>query len=75
MFKAIFDWWQFNFWLGTACLAAGVAVVLLPFLLNKSFRKWFDRSDIDLEVVGLIALVIALIVIGLYNHFGRSSGA
>ena len=74
MLKAIFDWWQFNFWLGTACLAAGIAVVL-PFLLSKSFRKWFGRADIDLETVGLIALVVAVVIIGLYNHFGRSGGA
>ena len=74
MFKAIFDWWQFNVWLGTACLAAGIAVVL-PFLLSKSFRKWFVRSDIDLETVGLIVLIIAVVIIGLYNSFGLSSGA
>ena len=74
MLKTIFDWWQFNFWFGTACLAAGIAVVL-PFLLSKTFRKRFARSDIDLEAIGLIALVIAVIIIGLYNYFGRSSGA
>ncbi|MFC5571557.1 hypothetical protein ACFPN1_15970 [Lysobacter yangpyeongensis] len=74
MLKAIIDWWQFNFWLGTACLAAGVAVIS-PFLFSKTFRKRFSWSDTDLETIGLIVLVIAAVIIGLYNHFGRSSGA
>ena len=74
MLKAIIDWWQFNFWLGTACFATGVAVIS-PLLFSKTFRKRLSQSDTDLETIGLFVLVIAVIVIGLYNHFGRSSGA
>ena len=75
MFNAILEWWQFNFWFGTACLAAGLAAILLPFLLSKSFRKWLARSDVDLEGVGLVVLAVAVVIIGLYNYFGRNSGA
>ncbi|GAB3745228.1 hypothetical protein [Lysobacter olei] len=74
MLDAIFDWWQFDFWFKTICLAAGIAVVL-PFLMSKSFRKRFARSDVDLEAIGLIALVAAVIIIGLDNYFWRGSGA
>jgi hypothetical protein len=65
---AISSWWQFNFWTGLACLVAGVAVIS-PLLLSKSFRKRFGRIDFDLEVLGLVVLVVAVILIGLYNHF------
>ena len=75
MLKSFFDWWQFNFWLSTASLIVGIAVISLPFALSKSFRKWLARSDIDLEFVGFIALAVVVISIGLYNYFGRSSGA
>lgn len=70
MMDAILDWWQLNFWVGTACFVAGIAVVS-PFLLSKSFRKWFSRSDIDIEAIGLAAFVVVVVAIGLYNYFGR----
>ena len=70
MLHAILDWWQFNFWLGLACLAAGIAAIS-PFLLSKSFRKWFSRTDLDIENVGLVVLVLAVAIIGLYNSFWR----
>jgi uncharacterized membrane protein (DUF4010 family) len=73
MLKTIVRWWQFHFWLGTACLVAGIAVVS-PFLPSKAFGKWFGRSDIDLETLGLVVLVVAVVIIGLYNYLGRSSG-
>jgi hypothetical protein len=42
---------------------------------QQDFRKRLSQSDTDLETIGLIVLVIAAVIIGLYNHFGRSSGA
>ena len=68
MLHELLNWWQFNFWLGLASLAAGVAVIS-PFLLSKRFRKWLTRGDFDLEGIGLVALVLAVIAIGLYNYF------
>ncbi|OOG35990.1 hypothetical protein [Rhodanobacter sp. C05] len=71
MIHAIWEWVQFNFWFGLLCLAAGM-IVTLPLLFSKSLHKRFLRSNYDLETIGVIALVIALFVIGLYNHFGAS---
>ena len=71
MAHAIWEWMQFNCWFGILCLAAGMAVTL-PLLLSKSLRNRFLRSNYELETIGVIALVIALFVIGLYNHFGAS---
>lgn len=73
MLEEVLDWWKFNFWFDASCLVAGI-VVVLPLLLSRTFRKWFDRSDIDLEFIGLVALVLAGATIGLYNYLGRSSG-
>jgi hypothetical protein len=37
--------------------------------LSKSLRKRLARSDLDLEKIGLIALIIGLVAIGAYNRF------
>jgi hypothetical protein len=68
MLHELSNWWQFNFWLGLASLAAGI-VVISPCLLSKRFRKWFSRGDFDLEGIGLVALVLAVLAIGMYNYF------
>ena len=68
MLHELSNWWQWNFWLGLASLAAGIAVIS-PFLLSKRFRKLFSRGDFDLEGIGLIALILAVIAVGLYNRF------
>lgn len=74
MFEQIANWWQFNFWLSLASLGVGLAVVA-PFMLNRSIRKKFSRSEIDIEAIGLATLVVAVIAIGCYNYFGAGSGA
>jgi hypothetical protein len=71
MIHAVWDWVQFNFWSSLLCLVAGL-VVVAPLLLSKSFRERFLRSNWDLEVIGVVALAIVLLVVGLYNHLGAS---
>ena len=71
MIHAIWEWMQFNFRFGLLCLVAGL-VVAVPLLLSKSFRDRFFRSNWDLEVIGVIALAVALLAVGLYNHLGAS---
>ena len=74
MLHAFWDWWQFNFYLGLASLAAGIAVIS-PFLLNKSSRKRISRMDLDLEALGLVVLILAVVIVGLYNWFSAASSA
>jgi hypothetical protein len=68
MLNAITDLSRPGFWLDVACLTAGIAVVS-PVLLSKSLRKRLARSDLDLEKIGLIALILGLVAIGVYNRF------
>jgi threonine/homoserine/homoserine lactone efflux protein len=74
MLEHLATWWQFNFWLSLASLAVGIAVVS-PFLLSRGLRKKFMRSDLDLESIGLLTIVVVIIAIGCYNYFGAGSGA
>ena len=74
MLSQILDTWQFNFWLGLASLCAGL-VVISPCLLVPSLRRKIVKADLDIEGVGLIALVVAIVAIGCYNYFGGTSGA
>ena len=67
MVNAAFDFWRSG-WFEVTCLAAGTAVVS-PLLLRRSLRKRFARSDLDLEKLGLIILIVALFAIGVYNRF------
>jgi hypothetical protein len=70
MLNAVIDFWRSGFWFDVACLAAGTAVVS-PFLLSKSLRKRLARSDLDVEKIGLIMLILALVVIGACNRFSQ----
>lgn len=69
MFDQLFDWWKFNFWLDLISLAVGLAIIS-PFLLSSTFRKRIARSNIDIEAIGLIALVVLVVAVGCYNYFG-----
>jgi len=71
MLHAFWDWAKFGLGFGLICLVAG-SVVTLPLLLSKTFRKRFSRSEYDVETIGAIALIVTLLVIGLYNHFGAN---
>jgi hypothetical protein len=62
-----------SFWIGLICTAAGF-VVTLPFLLIKSLRERLFGSAHAIEAIGAIALVIAIVFIGLYNNFWASGG-
>ena len=64
---------QFDFWRSVACLAAGVAVVA-PCLLVPTWRRRILSSDIDIEGIGLIVLVVAIVAVGCYNYFGAANG-
>lgn len=68
MIDQLWNSWQFNFWLGLASLGAGLAVVA-PCLLVPSWRRRILRSGVDIEGVGLIALVVVIVAIGCYNYF------
>lgn len=70
MLNAVVDFWRSGFWFEVACFAAGIAVVS-PFLLSRSLRKRIARSDLDLEKIGLIVLILALVVIGACNRFSQ----
>jgi hypothetical protein len=70
MLEAIWSHLQFDFWRGLCCLVAGL-VVTAPCLLVPSWRRKILRSDIDLETIGLVALMVLLIAVGCYNYFDR----
>lgn len=67
MLQAMIEWWQYHVWLGLAGLAVGLTIIS-PFLMSKRFRKWLSRSQLELEGLGLLAIVLAIIAIGLYNR-------
>ena len=67
MLDELWNWWQFNFWWGLACFAVG-ALVISPFLLSRSFRKWLARTEFDLEGIGLFVILAAIVTIGIYNQ-------
>jgi hypothetical protein len=71
--KEILDWWQYNFWLGLAGVVVGL-VAISPLLLSKRFRKWLSRSSLDLEGLGLTIILVAILLVGLYNWFFASGG-
>ena len=71
MLHVFWDWTKFGLGFGLVCLVAGL-VVTLPVWLFKPLRQRFSRSSLDLEEIGAIAVVITLLVVGLYNHFGAS---
>jgi hypothetical protein len=73
MFSQVWYFLQFNFWLRLASLGAGLAVVA-PCLLVPTWRRKILRSDIDIDIIGLIALIVAIVAIGCYNHFRASNG-
>ena len=69
MIHEIWKWIEFNFWLGLICFAVGL-LATLPLVLIKSRRERFLRSGYDIDTIGAIALIVAVISIGLYNHLG-----
>ena len=75
MLAEISQWIPFNTWLSLASIVVGV-VVISPLLLSKSFRKRAEGiGSGDLEGIGLIVLVVAIVCIGLYNYLSSSAGA
>jgi len=74
MLSQLLDSWQFSFWRGLASLCAGL-LVISPCLLVPSLRRKILKADLDIEAIGLIALVVAIVAIGCYNYFGGPSGA
>ncbi len=73
MIETLWNWWVFDFWRSVASLAVGL-LVIAPFFLIPSVRKRIKKSDIDIEAIGLLTIVAAIIGIGCYNYFGAGSG-
>lgn len=73
MFSALSEHWQFNFWLGLASLVAGL-VVVSPCLLVPSWRRRILKADLDIEGVGVMALVVAVVAVACYNRFSGGTG-
>jgi hypothetical protein len=69
MIHEIWKWIEFNFWFGFVALAVGL-LATLPLLLTKTNRKRFLRSGYEIEVIGAVVLIVAIVLIGLYNHLG-----
>lgn len=74
MLQEIIGFWQFNVWRGLVSLAAGL-VVVSPCLLVSSWRRRLLRSDVDIEDVGAIALVVLLVAVGCYHYVGAADSA
>ncbi|MFC0682923.1 hypothetical protein ACFFGH_34275 [Lysobacter korlensis] len=75
MISDFIGWIQFRTWLELACFAAGLAV-LLPLTVSGRLRRRLARLDSDdVQAVGLVVLVLAVIGVGLYNRFGAGFGA
>jgi hypothetical protein len=73
MLSELLEWWQRHVLLGLLYLGVGV-LVLAPLLLVPSWRKRLLRLDIDIEGVGLLALIALVVAIGCYNYFGSGAG-
>ena len=74
MLSDLMDWISYRTWLELACVTAGV-FVLAPFARSSRARKWLSRLDLDgIEVIGFVALALALVGIGVYNRFGGGNG-
>jgi hypothetical protein len=43
-------------------------IVVAPLLPSHRFRRWFARSDIDLEYVGPGVLILVVLCIGVSNY-------
>ncbi|WP_334178941.1 hypothetical protein [Pseudoxanthomonas sp.] len=69
MAEQLVEFWQWQFWLGLISLGAGLAVIA-PCLLVPSWRRRILKADLDIEGVGLITLVVAIIAAGCYNYIG-----
>jgi hypothetical protein len=69
MIHEIWKWIEFNFWLGLICFAVGL-LATLPLVLTKSSRKRFFRSGYKIETIGAVVLIVAIVLIGLYNRLG-----
>ena len=68
MLSELWESWQFNFWLGLASLGAGL-IVVSPCLLVPSWRRKLLQADLDIESIGLLALMVTLVAVGFYNYF------
>jgi hypothetical protein len=71
MLQEMLEWWQYNFWLRLAGLVIGTTVTS-P-LLSKRSRKWFSRSNLELEGPGVLLIVLAITAVGFYKRL--SAGA
>ena len=75
MLTGLLDWISFRTWFELSCLATGL-VVISPLPFSRGYRKRLSNiSAEDLEAIGFVVLIAALIGIGLYNRFGGGAGS
>ena len=60
-------WFEQHLVISTVTTVAGLLVVV-PLLISKRTRRWAQRTlDGDIEAIGTLVLVLAIIAIALYN--------
>lgn len=72
MFDALWGWAGPHLMFGLACTAVG-ALLFAPMMLSRRFRRWFARSDIDLEHIGFAVLLVLVLCIGMSNYFSSAA--
>lgn len=71
MIDAVISWYQQHFIISTIATAAGL-LVIAPLLLSKRSRRWAQRVlDGDIEIVGMVALGLAIVAFAVYNNVSR----
>jgi len=73
MMDELWQYLQFNAWRSLISLGAGLAVVA-PCLLVPSWRRKILRFDVDIETVGLVALIVLLVAVACHNNFVIGNG-
>ena len=73
MIDRLWNWMVLDFWRTVASFAAGVLIIATISLI-PSFRKRLEKTDVDIEGIGMIALITAIVAVGCYNYFGSGSG-
>jgi hypothetical protein len=64
----LLNWFEQHLVISTVTTVAGLLVVV-PLLISKRTHRWAQRMlDSDIEAIGAVVLVLAIIAIALYNR-------